>query len=90
MANKFSQLLTIGGLGLLTAANCLYLVDPGEKALIMNNLTGLQKKVFHQGYHLRIPFIEVPEKPYRTPSSTTPACAPSIFTSPLVLRTFKP
>jgi hypothetical protein len=25
----------------------------------MNNLTGLKKKVFHQGYHLRIPFIEV-------------------------------
>ncbi len=59
MANKFSQLLTFAGVGLLTAANCIYLVDPGEKALIMNNLTGLKKNVFHQGYHLRIPFIEV-------------------------------
>ena len=59
MANKFSQLLTLGGIGLITASNCIFLVDPGEKALIMNNLTGLKKKVFHQGYHLRIPLIEV-------------------------------
>lgn len=59
MANKLSQLLSLAGFGLVAASNCLYLVDPGEKALIMNNLTGLQKRVFHQGYHLRIPFIEV-------------------------------
>ncbi len=70
MANKLSQLLTLGGIGLLTAANCIYLVDPGEKALIMNNLTGLKKQVFHQGYHIRIPFIEVHTIPFRTPSST--------------------
>ena len=69
MANKFSQFLTVAGLGLLTAANCIYLVDPGEKALIMNNLTGLKKNVFHQGYHLRIPFIEVNIKIFRIPSS---------------------
>lgn len=59
MTNKLSQLLTLGGVGLLTLANSIYLVDPGEKALIMNNLSGLQQKIFHQGYHLRIPFIEV-------------------------------
>jgi hypothetical protein len=68
MANKFSHLLTLGGIGLLTAANCIYLVDPGEKALIMNNLTGLKKNVFHQGYHLRIPFIEVLPALARIPS----------------------
>lgn len=72
MANKFSQFLTVAGFGLLTAANCIYLVDPGEKALIMNNLTGLKKNVFHQGYHLRIPFIEVNTKIFRTPSSMMP------------------
>lgn len=59
MTNKLSQLLTLGGVGLLTLANSIYLVDPGEKALIMNNLSGLKQKIFHQGYHLRIPFIEV-------------------------------
>ena len=70
MANKFSQLLTLGGIGLITASNCIFLVDPGEKALIMNNLTGLKKKVFHQGYHLRIPLIEVSLLPSRIQSST--------------------
>jgi hypothetical protein len=59
MASKISQLLTLGGLALVGISNCVYLVDPGEKALIMNNLTGLKKEVFHQGYHLRIPFVEV-------------------------------
>lgn len=72
MANKFSQLLTLGGLGFLTVANCIYLVDPGEKALIMNNLTGLKKQVFHQGYHLRIPFIEVTLVPSRILSFMMP------------------
>lgn len=90
MANKVSQLLTLGGLGLLTAANCIYLVDPGEKALIMNNLTGLKKKVFHQGYHLRIPFIEVLSNLPRTQSSTMQDCDLSIFTLQLVPKTYKP
>ena len=62
----------MGGFGLITAANCIYLVDPGEKALIMNNITGLKKQVFHQGYHVRIPFIEVNPPLPRTPSSTMP------------------
>lgn len=90
MANKFSQLLTLGGIGFLTIANCIYLVDPGEKALIMNNLTGLKKQVFHQGYHLRIPFIEVTISPCRTPSSTMLDSNPSTSTSPQEQRTCRP
>lgn len=80
MANRLSHLMTLAGAGLVAASNCLYLVDPGEKALIMNNLTGLKKQVFHQGYHLRIPFIEVPLPPRRLPSSTTLGFAPSTST----------
>lgn len=90
MANKFSQLLTLAGFGLVAASNCLYLVDPGEKALIMNNLTGLQKRVFHQGYHLRIPFIEVDPRASRPPSSTMPASDPSTSMSPPVPKIYKP
>lgn len=67
MASRLSQLLTLGGIGLISAANCIYLVDPGEKALIMNNLTGLKKQVFNQGYHIRIPFIEVPTPHMQNP-----------------------
>lgn len=57
MASRLSNLMTMAGVGLFAASNCLYLVNPGEKALIMNNLSGLKKSVFSQGYHLRIPFV---------------------------------
>jgi prohibitin 2 len=60
MANKFSATLTAIGLGMVVLSKSLYLVDPGEKALIMNNLSGLRQKIYSQGYHLMIPFLEVP------------------------------
>jgi uncharacterized protein YcgL (UPF0745 family) len=72
--------MTLAGAGLVAASNCLYLVDPGEKALIMNNLTGLKKQVFHQGYHLRIPFIEVLPYLLRLLSSTMRDLGPSTST----------
>lgn len=52
-------LAIVGGLVLMVVPNCLFVVDPGEKALIMNNFSGLGAKVYGQGYHLKIPFIEV-------------------------------
>lgn len=88
--SRFGNLLTLGGIGLVALTNCLYLVDPGEKALIMNQLSGLQKKVFSQGYNFKIPFLEVTPSPFRVPSSTTPGSNPSIFMSPLVPRIFRP
>jgi prohibitin 2 len=60
MASKYGNLATLGGLMLLGASSCYYIVDPGEKALIMNNLTGLRSKVYGQGIHFKIPVIEVP------------------------------
>jgi prohibitin 2 len=59
MASKFSATLTAIGFGMVVLSKSLYLVDPGEKALIMNNLSGLKQKIYHQGYHLMIPFLEV-------------------------------
>ena len=59
MSNRFSNLLTIGGIALVSLSNCIFVVDPGEKALIMNQITGLQKKVFNLGYNFKIPFVEV-------------------------------
>jgi len=59
MASKYSSLFTLGGLALVGASSCYYIVDPGEKALIMNNLTGLRTKVYGQGIHFKIPVIEV-------------------------------
>jgi regulator of protease activity HflC (stomatin/prohibitin superfamily) len=59
MSSRISQLLTAAGVGLVALSNCIFLVDPGEKALIMNNFTGLKQKVFNQGINMKIPFIEV-------------------------------
>lgn len=87
MSNRIGNLLTLGGIGLIALSNCLYLVDPGEKALIMNQLTGLQKKVYNQGYNFKVPFLEVIPTSFRAPSSTMPVSDPSTFTSPPVLRT---
>ena len=57
--NRWTNLAVLAGAALVGLSNFIYQVDPGEKALIMNNFTGLEKKVYHQGYHVRIPGIEV-------------------------------
>lgn len=90
MANKFSATLTAIGLGMVVLSKSLYLVDPGEKALIMNNLSGLKRKIYNQGYHLMIPFLEVTSPPHRTTSSMTPDSNPSTFTSLLVPKISRP
>ena len=57
--NKITNLAMLAGIALVGLNSFIYQVDPGEKALIMNNFTGLEKKVYNQGYHFRIPGIEV-------------------------------
>jgi len=59
MASKLGNLLMIGGIAVAALSNCLYVVDPGEKALIMNQISGLRKTVYNQGYNFKIPFVEV-------------------------------
>ena len=61
-------MLTLGGLALLSFNSCVYVVDPGEKALIMNAVTGLKKTVYNQGFNLKIPFVEVNDQIIRLPS----------------------
>jgi prohibitin 1 len=47
------------GAVLLGINRCIYTVDPGERALIMDNFSGLSPKVYEEGYHLYFPFIQV-------------------------------
>ena len=68
--SRYSQLFTLVGMGMIAFSNCIYLVEPGEKALIMNNLTGLKQIVYNQGYNFKIPFIEV-RLPSNRPKSST-------------------
>ena len=59
MAQRFSNLFTLGGVALLALSNCFYVVDPGERALIMNQISGLKRTVYNQGFNFKIPFLEV-------------------------------
>ena len=71
--NKFGSFSTIFGLGLIALNSSIYVVDPGEKALIMDKLQGLKQTVYGQGYHLLIPGVQVCYLliTNRLPSSTT-------------------
>lgn len=70
MANKFSNLFVVGGIALASLSNCLFVVDPGEKALIMNQISGLKKTVYNQGYNFKLPFVEVTILKHSLPSFT--------------------
>ncbi|KAF3444057.1 hypothetical protein FNV43_RR13747 [Rhamnella rubrinervis] len=50
----------IGGLGLFAAANSLYNVDGGHRAIMFNRLVGIKDKVYPEGTHLMIPWFERP------------------------------
>ena len=39
--NKITNLAMLAGVALVGLSSFIYQVDPGEKALIMNNFTGL-------------------------------------------------
>lgn len=90
MANKLGNLLMIGGVAVAALTNCLYVVDPGEKALIMNQISGLKKTVYNQGYNFKIPFVEVHLNLRSPQSSTTRDSSPSIFMSPQVPKISRP
>ena len=57
--NKFETFATVAGLVMVGLQSSIYTVDPGEKALIMDNFQGLKQKVYDQGYHFYIPVIQV-------------------------------
>lgn len=60
--SSFATLAIGAGLALAAVNQLVYLVHPGERALIMNKFSGLQPTVFGPGYHFKIPMIEVHSK----------------------------
>ncbi|KAB2603495.1 prohibitin-1 [Pyrus ussuriensis x Pyrus communis] len=52
--------LLIGGLGLYGAANSLYNVEGGHRAIVFNRIVGVKDKVYPEGTHLIIPWFERP------------------------------
>lgn len=58
------------------ASNFIFVVDGGERAIIMDAFRGLQHKVYGEGMHFRLPFVhqvkrfEVRTQPFLSPSTT--------------------
>ncbi|CAK9161414.1 unnamed protein product [Ilex paraguariensis] len=50
----------IAGLGIYGAANSLYNVDGGNRAIVFNRIIGVKDKVYPEGTHLMIPWFERP------------------------------
>jgi len=73
-----SGLGLIVGAGVLiaTAAQSLYNVDGGYRAIVFNKVTGVKQKTYAEGTHFKIPYIEKPvlftvrSRPYEIASPT--------------------
>ncbi|KAG6607790.1 Prohibitin-2, mitochondrial [Cucurbita argyrosperma subsp. argyrosperma] len=59
-ASALVKIGIIGGLGLYAAANSLYNVEGGHRAIVFNRLVGVKDKVYPEGTHLMIPWFERP------------------------------
>lgn len=67
MAQQLDRVLTIaarGGIGLMGLAMvpqvCLFDVDGGQRAVVLNMLTGMEEKVRGEGTHFKIPYFQQP------------------------------
>jgi len=68
MAQQLDKALTVvarGGLGLMGLAAipslCLFDVDGGQRAVVLNMFTGVEDKVRGEGTHFRIPWVHQPK-----------------------------
>nr|ACJ84830.1 unknown [Medicago truncatula] len=59
-ASTLAKLGIIGGIGLYAAANSLYNVEGGHRAIVFNRLVGVKDKVYPEGTHFVIPWFERP------------------------------
>lgn len=48
----------VGGVAI---TQCFFTVDGGERGIIFDRFTGVKTKVYGEGWHLRIPFIQTPK-----------------------------
>mmetsp|Transcript_1868 Transcript_1868/g.6663 ORF Transcript_1868/g.6663 Transcript_1868/m.6663 type:complete len:303 (+) Transcript_1868:60-968(+) len=53
--------LAVGGAGVLYGANnCYYTVKGGHRAIIFNRFGGVRKKVYAEGLHFKVPWMDIP------------------------------
>ncbi|GAM17673.1 hypothetical protein SAMD00019534_008480 [Acytostelium subglobosum LB1] len=53
--------LLVGGIALYGALNSLINVEGGHRAIVFNRFTGIKSKIYNEGTHFIIPWIERPE-----------------------------
>ncbi|CAD6335047.1 unnamed protein product [Miscanthus lutarioriparius] len=54
------KVAVLGGAGLYAVLNSFYNVEGGHRAIVFNRLEGIKDKVYPEGTHLMIPWIERP------------------------------
>ncbi|XP_062147400.1 prohibitin-1, mitochondrial [Alnus glutinosa] len=59
-ASALLKVGVIGALGLYGAANSLYNVEGGHRAIVFNRIVGVKDQVYAEGTHLIIPWFERP------------------------------
>lgn len=69
-ASKFSKpppgfnlglkLLTVAGVGIVTAYKSAYTVEAGHRAIMFNRVGGIQNYILTEGLHFRIPWFQYP------------------------------
>ncbi|KAA8492934.1 Prohibitin-1, mitochondrial [Porphyridium purpureum] len=50
------------GVGVSAAQSCLFVVDPGHRAVMFNRFKGIETDVKGEGFHFRIPWVQRPIK----------------------------
>ncbi|MCO5569130.1 hypothetical protein L7F22_022838 [Adiantum nelumboides] len=54
------KVAVLGGVGLYAAANSLYNVEGGHRAIVFNRIEGIRDKVYSEGTHFMIPWFDRP------------------------------
>ncbi|KAG4071491.1 hypothetical protein HA402_011645 [Bradysia odoriphaga] len=54
------KLLAVGGAAVYGVSQSMYTVEGGHRAIIFNRLSGIQKEIYPEGLHFRIPWFEYP------------------------------
>lgn len=55
-----AKVAAVGAAGLYAAANSLYNVEGGHRAIVFNRLVGIKEKVYPEGTHVMIPWFDRP------------------------------
>ncbi|XP_044762597.1 prohibitin-2 [Coccinella septempunctata] len=54
------KLLAVGGAAIYGISQAMYTVEGGHRAIIFNRIGGIQKEIYTEGLHFRIPWFEYP------------------------------